>query len=518
MFVEAIKRSVQIRPQAVATLCGQRSRTWAESMDRTARLAQALRELGVKANDRIGILALNSDRYLESIHATWWAGAVIVPMNTRWSVAEHLYSIDDADIQIVFADQAYMDTARALAKARDSIRYVIQMDDGVISERMLSHEALIAGNSPEASTQRHATDLAGIFYTGGTTGSPKGVMHSALSLWSGSMNLAFDARVPETPRYLHAAPMFHLGDLSQAFYTTALGGTHVFIPGFSAPAVIAAAREHRFQVTLLVPTMIGMLLDSPEFDSRAFDSLELMIYGGSPISEQLNERARQSLPNTRLVQGFGQTETNACGTILHEDARNAMPNPADRLRTAGRAAYGVQLAILDEEGKELPPHEVGEICIKSQCAMLGYWNKPAESAAALAGGWVHTGDAGYLDDQGFLFVCDRLKDMIISGGENVYSAEVERAIACHAAVAQVAVIGVPDDRWGERVHAVVVMKQGETISLADLQAHCKQHIAGYKIPRSVELRDAPLPLSSVGKVLKRELRLPHWHGKSRSVN
>lgn len=518
MFVEAIKRSVQIRPDALATICGGRACTWAESMDRTARLAQALRSVGVRENDRIGILSLNSDRYLEAIHAVWWCGAVIVPMNTRWSVAEHLYSVDDADIQIVFADQSYMEIARTLARSRDSIRHVIQMDDGVISERLLSYEALIAKSAAEPSTPRCATDLAGIFYTGGTTGSPKGVMHSALSLWSGSMNLAFDARVPDAPRYLHAAPMFHLGDLSQAFYTTAMGGTHVFIPGFSAAAVIAAAREHRFQVTLLVPTMIAMLLDSPEFESSAFESLELMMYGGSPISERLNERARQCLPRTRLVQGFGQTETNACGALLHEAARNAMPDPDDRLRTAGRATYGVQLAILDEEGKELPPREIGEICIKSQCAMLGYWNKPAETAAALAGGWVHTGDAGYLDEQGFLFVCDRLKDMIISGGENVYSAEVERAVAFHSSVAQVAVIGVPDERWGERVHAVIVAKQGETISLIDLQAHCKQYIAGYKIPRSLELRDTPLPLSSVGKVLKRELRLPHWQGKTRSVN
>jgi len=518
MFIEAIRRAAQIRGHQPATICAGRTRSWSESMDRTARLAQALRMLGVQPNDRIGILGVNSDRYLEAMHATWWAGAVTVPMNSRWALAEHLYSVDDAELKIIFVDNAYLHIARNIAASRPSVRQIIHMGDETAEGGLLSFEGLIQRHAPTAPVCRPAQELAGVFYTGGTTGSPKGVMHSALSLWSGSNNIALDARVPQTPRYLHVAPMFHLGDLSQGFYVTALAGTHVVVPGFSADAVIAASSAHRVQVTLLVPTMIGMLLDSPSFDSRAFETLELLMYGGSPIAEQLLIRARSAFAATRLVQGFGQTETNACGALLHDEARATIANEADRLRTAGRAAYGVQLAIIDSDGRELGAREAGEICIKSASAMLGYWKKPEETAAALAGGWVHTGDAGYLDEQGFLYVCDRLKDMIISGGENVYSAEVESVLLSHPAVAQVAVIGVPDEVWGERVHAVIVPHKKQSLTLAEVQSHCKQSIAGYKVPRSMELRTEPMPLSGVGKILKRELRAPHWEGKTRSVN
>jgi long-chain acyl-CoA synthetase len=518
MFIEAIKRAAQIRGDQPATICAGRTRTWAESMDRTARLAHALRMFGIQPNDRIGILGLNSDRYLEAMHATWWSGAVTVPMNSRWALSEHLYSVDDSELKVIFADDASLQIAKAIAASRPSVRHVIYMGDAASDTGLVSFEDLIQRHAPSEPQLRAAQELAGIFYTGGTTGSPKGVMHSALSLWSGSNNIALDARVPAAPRYLHVAPMFHLGDLSQGFYVTALAGTHVVVPGFSVDAVIAAASAHRVQVTLLVPTMIGMLLDSPSFEGGAFGTLELLMYGGSPISEQLLVRARSAFPNTRLVQGFGQTETNACGALLHDEARAAIANETDRLRTAGLAAYGVQLAILDPEGRELGAREIGEICIKSASAMLGYWKKPADTAAALAGGWVHTGDAGYLDEQGFLYVCDRLKDMIISGGENVYSAEVESVLLAHPAIAQVAVIGVPDDVWGERVHAVIVPNKGRSVTLAEIQSHCKQCIAGYKVPRSMESRTEPMPLSGVGKILKRELRAPHWEGKTRSVN
>ena len=487
-------------------------------MGRISRLAQALRAHGVGENDRIGILSVNSDRYLEAIHATWWAGAVTVPMNTRWSLAEHLYSIDDADVQIVFVDDAFRDIAKTIAERRGSVRHVIYMGDNAAAGGMESFESWIECYQPVAPVTRSSHALAGIFYTGGTTGTPKGVMHSAHSLWSGSMNLAFDMRVPRTPRYLHVAPMFHLGDLSQAFYVTALAGTHVFVPGFGAEPVIEAMRTHRIQTCLMVPTMIGMLLDHPAFCSAAFETLDLLVYGGSPISERLLQRAREGFPKTRLVQGFGQTETDACGTVLHAEEGKAKLSDAELLRTAGRAVYGVELAVLDSECKEVPTGEVGEICLRTQSAMLGYWNKPEETSRALAGGWVHTGDAGYLDQHGFVYVCDRLKDMIISGGENVYSAEVEAAISSHPAVAQVAVVGVPDERWGERVHAVIVPREGLAVTLAELQLHCKQLIAGYKIPRSLEARTEPMPLSGVGKILKRELRAPHWHGKQRAVN
>jgi long-chain acyl-CoA synthetase len=518
MFVQAVRRAAQIRGDQLATICGTRRSTWKAFEIRTARLASALEALGVVPGDRIGVLSLNSDRYLEAIHAVWWGGAVIVPMNIRWALSEHLYSIDDAGIRLFLVDDAHLELATQIRAQRPAIRALIHMGDCATPDGHLSYEELIAAASPTEPADTRIDELAGIFYTGGTTGHPKGVMHSSLSLWAGATNLAFDARVPlPHPRYIHAAPMFHLGDLQQAFGITALAGTHVIVPGFTPQGVAEAIREHRVESTLLVPTMIGMLLDAPGFKSSDFASLRLLVFGGSPISGTLLARMRSAFPNARLVQGFGQTETASCGAILHYT--ESPPAPAQpRQGSAGRALYGCELGIFDEYGVRQPPGVTGEIWIHTASAMMGYWNKPEQSAAALTNGWVHTGDAGYVDDDGYVYVCDRVKDMIISGGENIFSAEVENAIVSHPSVSQVAVIGIPDVRWGESVHAVIVCRSGTHVTLEEVQAHCRPLIAGYKVPRSLEIRDDPLPLSAVGKVLKTALRAPYWEQKSRNVN
>jgi acyl-CoA synthetase (AMP-forming)/AMP-acid ligase II len=467
--------------------------------------------------ERIGVLSLNSDRYLETIHAVWWCGAVIVPMNIRWALSEHLYSIDDAGIRLFLVDDTYLGLATQIRAQRPGIRSIIHMGDSPTPDGYLRFEKLIDLAAPVEPSSTRIDELAGVFYTGGTTGRPKGVMHSSLSLWAGATNLAFDVRVPlPHPRYLHAAPMFHLGDLQQALAITSLAGTHVFVPGFTPEGVAEAVREHRVETTLLVPTMISMLLDSPGFKSSDFASLQLMVFGGSPISDALLARMPCAFPNTRLVQGFGQTETASCGAILHGIVALDPSHP--RRRSAGRALYGCELGIFDEYGVRQPPGVTGEIWVHTASAMLGYWNKPEQTAAALTDGWVHTGDAGYVDEDGYVYICDRVKDMIISGGENIFSAEVEKAIVSHPSVSQVAVIGIPDARWGESVHAVIVCRPGMQVTLEEVQGHCRPLIAGYKLPRSLELRDAPLPLSAVGKVLKTALRAPHWEHKSRNVN
>ena len=385
---------------------------------------------------------------------------------------------------------------------------------------VLSMDGLIANSTAMPASPRRNEDLAGIFYTGGTTGYPKGAMHSFLSLWAGCTSVIVSTKaesILHIPRYLHAAPMFHLGDLVQAFGCTALAGTHVVIPGFAPEAVSRAVRQHGVSWTLLVPTMIGMLLDSGSFEPSDFTTLKLLAFGGSPISDALLSRTRDAFPEAKLTQGFGQTETAAVGAMLPDDGRHWSKSESRR-HSVGQASYGVELAIVDERGKRRRDGEVGEIWVNTPSAMIGYWKKDDLTAATLADGWVHTGDAGYLDDDGYLFVCDRVKDMIISGGENIYSAEVENALASHPAIAQAAVIGVPDDRWGERVHAVVVLRSGLTISLEEMQAHCRTFIAGYKIPRSFEISVGPLPISPVGKVMKSALREPHWVGRNRHVN
>ena len=517
MFVQAILRAAQLRGDEAATICDGRTRSWSESADRTARLAAALVGLGARAGDRIAILGLNSDYYLEAMHATWWLGAITVPMNTRWAIAEHLYSARDAGFSIIFVDEANKVCAAELARTEPALGPFIYMGEGAPPANMIAMEALIAEAAPLPPAPQPNEAVTGIYYTGGTTGHPKGVMHSALSLWAGATCIAMEMQGPRHHRYLHAAPMFHLGDLAQAYATTAKAGCHIFVPGFTADGVAKAIREHRVEVTLLVPTMIGMLLDHPSFDPADLASLEVLLFGGSPISDTVLGRMRTALPRTRLIQGFGQTETMATGSMLPDDGA-ALDVADPRRQSAGRAAYGIQLGIFDDRGQPVAAGATGEIWIRGASAMLGYWNKPEESAAALTDGWVHTGDAGYLDAGGYLFVCDRVKDMVISGGENVFSAEVENAIASHPDVAQVAVIGVPDARWGERVHAVIVPVPEREPDLSAIQDHCRALIAGYKIPRSVELRREPLPLSAVGKVLKTKLREPHWQGHERRVS
>ena len=517
MLVQAVRRAAQIRKGEVATICAGRTRTWLEFHDRVASLAGALRSLGVGTGDRIGILSLNSDFFLELLYATWWVGGVVVPMNTRWAIREHVYSIEDSGAELILVDDSHLEIAGHLSSAKSAAKFALGHFGDVPTPAQLADLHRLARDvGPVPCDAGQFDDLAGIFYTGGTTGHPKGVMHSYRSLWSGATNLALSAGAPRSPRYLHAAPLFHLGDLQQALAVTGLAGTHVFVPTFTPVGVSQASRDHEVNWTIMVPTMIGMLFDHPDFDPADFQALRLLKFGGSPVSDALLERMRHHFPHARLIQDFGQTETAACGATLHYEDHPEAGDP--RHRSAGQALFGCRLGIFADNGRELPADEIGEIRVASEAAMVGYWNQPELTAQTLQDGWVRTGDAGRLDDAGYLFVCDRVKDMIISGGENVYSAEVENAIASHPSVQQVAVIGVPDDRWGERVHAVVVCRADATVTVEDLRRHCRPLIAGYKQPRSIELRDEPLPVSAVGKVLKTALRAPHWGDQSRNIN
>jgi long-chain acyl-CoA synthetase len=290
------------------------------------------------------------------------------------------------------------------------------------------------------------------------------------------------------------------------------------IPRFEAAACARALQDNRITDILLVPTMIQMLLDHLEQERYELDALARLYYGASPIPEATLLRLFDALPGCRPVQLYGQTEAAPMLTVL-EGRYHVKDGPdAGRLRSAGRAIPCIELKIVDAEDREVPRGTVGEIIARGPNVMLGYWQLPEQTAQTLRDGWLHTGDAAYMDDDGFIYISDRLKDMIISGGENVYSTEVEQALYLHPAVAQCAVIGVPDERWGERVHAVVVPKPGAERDALALIAHCRSLIADFKCPRSIDFRDEPLPMSGAGKILKTELRKPYWVGRERAVN
>ncbi|ABF09402.1 acyl-CoA synthetase (AMP-forming)/AMP-acid ligase II [Cupriavidus metallidurans] len=513
-MTQALHRSMQQRPDKVAVRFNGRALTYAEIGDRVARLAGALRKLGVAEGERVAMFSLNSARYIEYYMAVPWAGAVLNPVNFRWSAAEIAYSFKDSGTAVLIVDDPFTEVAQKVAAECTTVRHVIYAGDGETPAGMLNYETLIADSAPMEDAYRHGDDLAGIFYTGGTTGFPKGVMLSHANLISSACNQPMSGTVDESIVMMHVMPMFHLACFASINAVFLVGGTHVAISAFDPGRMMEGIAQDRVTAVLLAPTMIQMGLDwmdrhpgrAAELDLSSLNSLR---YGASPMTPALLERTRQTFPAVRFSQGYGMTELAPVATMLGPEYHDAAAQASGKMYSVGRPAHTVEVKVVDSRGNEVPRGTVGEIIVRGPNVMLGYWNQPQATAEAIRNGWMHTGDGGYMDKDGFLFLVDRLKDMIISGGENVYSAEVEKALASHPAVAQSSVIGVPHEKWGESVHAVVVLRQGESATLESIQSHCRERIAGYKIPRSVEFVDA-LPLSSVGKVLKNELRKRHW--------
>ena len=512
-LTQGLRRAVQISRGGVATIYGERTRSWGNILERVMRFAGALRAIGLSAGGRVAILALNSDDYLELHYAVPWAGAALVPINTRLAAAEVRYILDDATPEVVICDDACLPM---LAQGVPAVKAKIHLG-ATPPAGWQSYDALIAQAAPAQDAERHDDDLAGIFYTGGSTGKAKGVMLSHDNLISNAMNAIALVGYDRTSRYLHAAPMFHLADGMATFAMTMVGGTHVMIPKFDAQACLDALARHRVTNVTLVPAMIAMMVNHPDAAKFDLTALRQIQFGASPMQDATLQRAVELWPDVLFLHGWGMTELAPIGSALPFDLR--VPAIAGaRMRSCGHGILNCEVKIVDGEGHELPRGSVGELVIRGPNVMMGYWNKPAETAAALRDGWLHTGDAAAMDEDGFITIVDRLKDMIISGGENVYSAEVENAISLMAGVGEVAVIGVPDERWGERVHAIVVPKAGSSLTADEVMAHCHEQIAGYKCPKSIDFRAAPMPLSGAGKILKRELREPYWKGYTKAVN
>lgn len=518
-----LHRAVLFNRDGVATLFEDRQRTWAEVAERVARLGGALRELGVGRGDRVATLMLNQDRYLELYLGVAWAGAVVAPLNIRWTAQENQDCLTDCRPKLLFVDATFGKMGAGIAKSLGTIQLVYADDaPDARPEGALDYEKLVADAAPIPDVEAAETELAGIFYTGGTTGRSKGVMLSHRNLLASARNNLFVSGqyVDKDPthRYLHVAPMFHLADLAAMHSALLVGTTHAIIRMFTPDGLALAIERFRVSRTLLVPTMVQMFVDQPGFDKFDLSSLVLVTYGASPMSEAVLDRAMKALPNVEFVQGYGMTELSPGATGLDWKDHLGESRAKGRHRSAGRAFPMVEVRVVDPHDKPLPPRTVGEIVVRGDNVMMGYWERPEETKRAIVDGWMHTGDAGYMDEDAYVYIVDRLKDMIVTGGENVYSAEVENCVAQHPAVAQCAVIGIPDEKWGEAVHAVVMRKPGAAVTEADIIEFCKARIAGYKCPCSVKIQDEMLPLSGAGKILKRELRKPYWEGKTRQVN
>ena len=502
-MTQCLQRTLQQNPDHIATIFASRRHTYGEYAERVARLAGALQTLGMAAGDRVGMLALNSDRYLEYIMGVWWGGGVLNPVNVRWSVPEIVYSLDDCATAILIVDEHFAGLAEGIRNtARQAPRF-IYAGEGEVPVGMLAYEQLIAQAAPVQDAGRGGEDLACIMYTGGTTGFPKGVMQSHWNLWSACMPRMVD--MPPIRGGQLLAPLFHVAGMARALIQFLAGESHVLVSGFDALQTLQIIEQERVTETLLVPTMILALLAHPDRDKYDLSSLKRLTYGASPSAGDMVEQVLARFPDLELSHSYGLTE--ACPVVSSNLPCNHTPEAriSGLSRSVGRGGLGVNVKIVDPHGREVPRGTVGEIIVRGPNVMQGYWNKPEETARALRDGWLHTGDGAYMDEQGYLFIVDRLKDMIVSGGENVYSAEVENVLARHPAVALAAVIGIPHEQWGEAVHAVVVRKPGAEVDEEQLRLYCREFIAGYKCPKSVEFRDS-LPLSAAGKILKRELR------------
>ena len=508
-----------MRPKGIAVRYRDRALTWSEVLWRAPRIAGALQGAGMAIGDRVAVLSMNNDRYVELLYAVPWAGGVIVPLNIRWAAAELIQALRDCGATLLLVDASFRHLVHEVGRQVPELRRIIDLDDDLPFEGLVSFEAMVALAEPVADADRRGDDLYAIFYTGGTTGHPKGVMLShknALALaWSW---LAVNPPGEEVIVHMHVAGLFHLAGTAYVWYTTAAAGTNVMLPKFEAEPVMRAISDHKVNSVVLIPTMVNMLLAHSEFSAYDLSSVRTCIYGGSPIPPSLLLAVMDRLPTWRFIQAYGMTETAGMAVTLASCYHVLDGEMAVKIRAAGRASAVCEVRIVDAADAELPPGQVGEIAIRGDNVMLGYWNDPKASAAALRGGWLHSGDAAWMDEDGFIYIVDRIKDMIVSGGENVYSTEVENAICRHPAVLECAAFGVPNDKWGESVHAVVAIRSGQALTAEELLAHCRTLIAGYKCPRSVDISSQPLPKTAAEKIAKNVLREPYWAGRKRRVH
>jgi acyl-CoA synthetase (AMP-forming)/AMP-acid ligase II len=493
---------------------GSYTATHGQHVERVLRLASGLSsQLGVRREDRFAVMSLNSHRFLELYHAAFLGAGVINPLNLRLAPKELEFILQDSGTRVCFVDQFF---APLVEKVREAagIEQVVLLGEGDVAHDATYEDVVSAGEAtvPE---EPEEDDPCILMYTGGTTGLPKGVLIDNRALVLDLYKIATIWGVDEAIVHLHQTPMFHAASLGAMLSVPAIAGTTTFVPMFEPSAVLDVIEQQGVTMTVMVPTMIAMMLDHPAFSPERLSTLRTLVYGASPIPGALLDRLLALFPDLDVFQGYGMTENCGLLTVLDAEAHRG---GGEALRSAGKPVLGAVVSIQDPDGNVVPVGETGEVCARAGNFMRSYWNRPEETEAAFRGGWYHTGDAGRLDEDGNVHLVDRVKDMIVTGGENVYSAEVENALSSHEAVAQVAVIGIPSEQWGEGVHAIVVRRPAAEPDEGDLREWCRERIAGFKVPKSIDIRDEPLPLSGAMKVLKRELRAPFWEGRDRTVS
>ena len=494
IYIHSLGRAARYYAQRTALVVDGATVTFKGLHERVRSIAAALAAKGFAAGERLALLLPNSSEYTELVYACSWLGVTAVPINARLSSAE--------------IDQVLLD-----AKPRGLVRHssLAKPEVQLPWQLVLDEQRLEVRNAPCPDPVYEPEAILALIYTSGTTGRPKGVMVTHANILANVDHFTYWMGYREGGVYLHAAPIFHIADFPAMFAAPAFGACQVTIPKFSPRGFCEFVERERVTHTVLVPTMLNLLTQFPEAKSHDLSSLERLAYGGSPIAPELVHRTRELLPNVKLLQCYGLSETGFLTGLQDQE------HVESKLLSCGRPCPGIDLRVEDETGKEVEVGRHGELVARGANVMRGYWNDPQDTAVAFRNGMFRTGDIGYQDSDGYFYILDRLKDMIVTGGENVYSGEVEAIIYKHPAVREVTVFGIPDPQWGELVMACVVLKPGMALSANDLTSHCRQFLANYKIPRRVEFSDTELPKSGSGKVLKRVLRERFWAHEERAI-
>ena len=509
-LADIVRHHAAERPDAIALTFEDRHTSYAALDRHSSRVANGLIAAGIKLGSRVALLDKNHDSFFEIWFGCAKAGAVLVPVNWRLAPPEIAFIVNNAEAEILFVGAEFVEAIAAVREQLKTLRETVVIDRDYQDWR--HRQAVTDPRLPIA-----GGDVCIQMYTSGTTGLPKGAQ-----LTNDNLLTEFTALGTTSPQdqwhpgdiSLVVMPLYHIAGSGYATCGLFIGAHNLLLREVVPQQILDAIGRHQVTKMLLVPAVILFLLQCPGVAQADLSSLRLLVYGASPIPIALLRNA-MGLFKCRFAQVYGLTETTGAITYLAPEEHADPDSP--RLLSCGRPYDGVDIRILGPAGESLPPRQVGEIVCRTRLVMKGYWKLPDETAKAIDGAWFRTGDAGYLDEEGFLYIHDRVKDMIVSGGENIYPAEVESALYGHPAIADVAVIGVPDERWGEAVKAIVVVKPGARVTADDIIAYARERVAGYKLPKSIDFVDS-LPRNPSGKIVKRDLRERYWQGQRRQIH